>query len=285
MQINDSDKQVLTKLFGEEKVEQLSGALSSDDGELSLGLKLGGRIVSQEEEKQLREEGVQQGKQIGYKEVAKGLEIDLGEGEKDPVIIADKLKNTLSSVYEEKYKNATPDDKLQEYEEKIKAYDSKYNKLLETHKAKESEIEKWQQEFNNLKTDIKQKEINGKVLKGLPKGLKYEPEDALYLAHKYLDFKEEGEKLVAVDKDTGLIITDGVGEPDTIDNALKYLADKKNWYTRKAGMNGSDSGSGKPSVPGGKTPDEAMQLIKEKGIAPASAEGLKLFKEYTKPVA
>lgn len=282
MAISQANIEWISKLGGV-PVEEISGAIS-DEKEVSLDLKLSGRVIGQDEEKRLREDGVKQGKELGYKEIAQNLEIELGQGEKDPKIIADKLKTSLSSVFEKKYKDATPDEKLKEFEENAKQWEGKYNKLLDTHKKTFDEIKEWEQKFTGLQTDIKQKEINNSVLKHLPKGIKYEPEDALYLTHKYIDFKETETGINVIDKETNTVITNSLGEPETLENSLKLLADKKNWYTRKPGMNGNNQ-NGKHGLTGGKTKEEAFKIIKESGENPSSPKGLKMFKELTTPVA
>ena len=50
--------------------EEISGALSNEQ-EVSLDLKLNGRVISQEDERLLKESGVQQGKELASKDLAK----------------------------------------------------------------------------------------------------------------------------------------------------------------------------------------------------------------------
>lgn len=64
MAISQEDSKVLAAVFGEEVAEKLSGAVTE---ELTLGLRLNGKILSAEEQKTLRENAITQGKELGYK--------------------------------------------------------------------------------------------------------------------------------------------------------------------------------------------------------------------------
>jgi myosin heavy subunit len=280
--LSQANKEWISKLGGV-SVEDVSRA-ESDEKEVQLDLKLSGRVITQEDEKLLKEISKNQGIEIGCKEIAQNLEINLEPGEKKTDIIAKKIKDNLSNVFEEKYKNQTPDESFKEMEAQLKESKDKYNKLFETHKAKQDEVKQLEEKFNGLQNNIKQKEINNHILQKLPKGLKFEPEEGLYLSQRYLEIKENEKGYIPIDKETGNIITNGIGEPETVENALKLIAEKRNWYTRKPGM-GGENRNGKTTIAGGKTRDEAYKMIKDKGIPVASDEGLKMFKELTTPVA
>ena len=133
MALSQADLQVIQTVFGK-TAEELSGALSSDQ-EVSLGLRLNGRVISQEEEQKLKTNLTDAGIEIGYKKLAKAAEIDLAEGEKDAAIIAEKIKTNITTSLEEKYKNPKPGEREKELEGKLEAEQLKYNKLLETHET------------------------------------------------------------------------------------------------------------------------------------------------------
>jgi len=85
MAISQEDSKVLAAVFGEEAAEKISGAITED---LSLGLRLNGKILSVEEQKTLKETAITQGKELRDKEYAKHFEVELLPGEKDPIVIS-----------------------------------------------------------------------------------------------------------------------------------------------------------------------------------------------------
>ncbi|MFZ7121777.1 MAG: hypothetical protein ACOWWH_12625 [Eubacteriaceae bacterium] len=275
MSLSQADLQVIQTVFGK-TAEELSGALSSEQ-EVSLGLRLNGRVITQEDEKNLKESGIQQGKELGYKEVAKNLGLTLDSGEKDPIIIADKLKTDLSKTLEDKYKNMTPTDELLEVKQKAEEWEQKYNKLNGTYETTKSEITEWQNKYEAKEKEIKTKELNNIILSSFPDKMKMDRNDALLIAKNAFEF-DYTDNGVIVKKD-GNIITDPVGNPDKIDNIIKSFVEEKQWI-KGSGMNGSDR-SDNNRLPRGMDDDKAMQYIKESGKDPMSPEGSKMFIELT----
>lgn len=281
MKLSQADENVLTTLFGKEVVEKLSGALKSEDGELSLGVRLNGRVITQDDEKLLKENAVQQGKEIGSKELARELKINLDSGEKDPKIIAEKLKSSIITTLEDKYKNPQPGEREKELEEKLKAEGAKYDKLFGTHSETLTLIEEKDKAFTGLQSEIKTKERNNNILKSFPEKMKMDRNDALLITTNSFDFEDVDGKTVARSKADGQIVTTGTGQPETIDNVVKSFVEKKQWV-KGTGMGGGDrSTSGKK---GGKTPEEAHKFLTEKGVNPSSPEGIKEFRELTSKV-
>lgn len=278
MKFSQADENVLTTLFGKEVVEKLSGALKSEDGELSLGARLNGRVITQDDERLLKESAVQQGKEIGSKELAKELKIDLGSGEKDPKIIAEKLRSSVITTLEDKYKNPQPGEKEKELEGRLQTETAKYDKLFGTHTETLKLIEEKEKEYTGLQSQIKTKERNNTILKSFPEKMKMDRNDALTITISSFDFEESDGKTVARSKKDGQIVTNGTGQPETIDNVVKSFVEQKQWV-KGSGMGGSDRGEG--TKKGGKTPEEAHKFLTEKGVNPSSPEGIKEFRELT----
>lgn len=279
MKISQADQEVFTELFGEEFVNKLSGALKPEDGELSLGARLKGRVISQEDETSARESAIKQGKEIGYKEIAKSLELTLDAGEKDPVVIAEKLKTTLSTQFEEKYKNTTPTDELKELQRKIEEQKNGYDKLKQTYEQTTTQVEEWKNKFSELETNYKSKELNNQILSYLPEKLKIDKEDALNLIR--LGIQVESTEAGMVYKKGDQIITDAVGKPETLENVVKSYVEEKKWI-RGNGMGGNDDGSGGGgNHPNGLTEQDAYKWLTDRNIEPMSEEGTEKFLQLT----
>ena len=279
MKINQADEKVLTTLFGKEVVEKLSGALKEDDGEVSLGLRLNGRVVTQEQEIELKEVGIQQGKEIGYKEIAKFLDVELKPGEKDPIVIGEKFKTSVTTEMEEKYKGQTPTEELVKAVKKTKEWEDKYNALHGTHETISIELEKEKENFLSLQKEIGVKDRNNKILSSLPEKINQDRNDALLIITNTFEFDDSDGKQVI--KRNGEIIRNGAGEPETLDNIISGFVEEKKWI-RGAGTGQDDSDPGKK--PGGYTPELAHKYLKDNNIEPASVEGIAKFNELTRKV-
>lgn len=278
MVLSQADRKVFTELFGEELVNKLSGALKLEDGELSLGARLTGRVISQEDETALKETAVKQGKEIGYKEIAKGLEIQLEAGEKDPVIIAEKLKKTLSKQFEEKFKNITPTEELKELQKKLEEQQTSYEKLKGTYENTISQVDEWKTKYQGLENDFESKELNNKILGYLPEKLKLDKEDALNLIR--IGIETEKTESGIVYKRNGTIITDAVGKPETLENVVKSYVEEKKW-TKTSGMGGGDAGANGNGLPKGMTETDAYKWLQDRNIEPMSEEGTEKFLQLT----
>lgn len=279
MKLSQVDDQTLTTLFGKEFVEKLSGALKEGDEELSLGARINGRVVTQEQEKSIREEGVQQGKQLGYKEIAKGLEVTLNDGEKDPSIIVEKFKSATIVSLEEKYKNPNPSEREKELESKFEQAEQKYNKLNSTYEEKLNTIKEWEEKYNGLQKENRDKELNNIILSSLPEKLKIDKQDALLIARNSLQFEQSDDGFII--KKDGVILTDNIGNPEKIENVIKSFAENKKWIGGKPGIDdGGDGGGG--GLPKGMTNDEAIAYITKQKLDPMSDKGLEMFSQLTK---
>lgn len=274
--ISQADLQTIATVFGKTS-EELSGALTSEN-EVSLGLRLNGRVISQEDETALKETAVKQGKEIGYKEIAKGLEIQLEAGEKDPVIIAEKLKETLSKQFEEKFKNITPTEELKELQKKLEEQQTSYEKLKGTYENTISQVDEWKTKYQGLENDFESKELNNKILGYLPEKLKLDKEDALNLIR--MGIETEKTESGTVYKRNGTIITDAVGKPETLENVVKSYVEEKKW-TKTAGMGGGDTGGNGNGLPKGMTETDAYKWLQDRNIEPMSEEGTEKFLQLT----
>jgi hypothetical protein len=277
MKFSQADENVLTTLFGKEVVDKLSGALKSDDGELSLGARINGRVITTEDERLLKESSVQQGKEIGYKDIAKGLNIDLSAGEKDPAIIASKLTNSITASLEDKYKNPQPGEREKELETKLNDATAKYDTLFGTHNETLKLVDEKENAYTGLKKEIKVKERNNNILKAFPEKMTQDRNDALIIMANTFEFDEQDGKSVI--KRNGEIVRDGAGNAETYENVIKSFVEEKKWI-KSNGMNGGDRNNGNTKT--GLTPEAAEKAIIESGIDPGSPEGLKTFNEMTK---
>lgn len=275
--ISQADLQTIATVFGKTS-EELSGALTSET-EVSLGLRLNGRVISQEEETSLKENSVKQGKEIGYKEVAKNLELSLEPGEKDPAVIAEKLKTTLSTKLEEKYKNQTPSDELKELQRKLEEQESSYNKLKGTYEETTTKVDEWKNKYSELQNNFESKEFNNQILSHLPEKMKIDREDALNLIR--LGIEVEKTDAGTIYKRNGQIITDAVGKPEKLENVVKSYVEEKKWI-RGAGMGGDDDKTGgSRGIPKGLSEQDAYKWLEDRNIEPMSDEGTTKFLELT----
>jgi hypothetical protein len=279
MKLSQVDENVLTTLFGKEVVDKLSGALKSDDGELSLGAKLKGRVITDEDERTLKENSVQQGKEIGSKELAKELGLTLDAGEKDPVKIAEKLKNSITTTLEEKYKNQQPGEREKELETKLKESTNKYDALFETHGNTLKTVTEKDELYRGLETKIKVKERNNTILKSFPEKMSQDKNDALIIINSTFVFDElDGKSVIKRD---GEIIRNGAGVPEVYDNIIKSFVEEKKWV-KASGMGGGDRTQS--GLKKGLTPEQAEKAIIESGKDAGSPEGIKMFNEMIQKV-
>lgn len=280
MKLSQVDKQVLTTLFGEEVVTKLSGALPTDDGELSLGLRINGKVLTEDQQKELRESAVKQGKELGWKDIAKSAGIELESGEKDPDKIAEKLKSSIAAIMEEKYKNPNPTKEQIELAKKVAESEEKYKTLLNTHKTKEQELEEWKGKYEQKERAIQEESLNNKILSVLPTEITMDKGDALLIIKNSLKFEDNEGKTIISKGDKKYF--DPLGEPETLNNVIPLFAEEKGWIKKEGGMGGKDrNGGGVGAGRKGLTPEQAHKYLKEKGVAATSPEGLKIFNEIT----
>jgi len=278
MAISQEDSKVLAAVFGEEVAEKISGAVTE---ELTLGLRLNGKILSAEEQKTLRETAIIQGKELGYKEIAKNLDIQLEAGEKDPLIIAEKFKTNLSSILDEKYKSRTPSEETIALAKKASEYEEKNKKLLETVQTKEREVGELQEKFTRKERETFEEKLNNRVLGSFGKEMKFDRSDALLITRSKIEFVPDESGIIVCKRD-GKTITNALGEPETIENVVLSFSEEKGWY-KQPGMGGEERGKGKnDKYPAGYSDEQKRQWLKSKGIAPTSQEGIKIFSEWRK---
>jgi hypothetical protein len=146
-----SDLEIIATVFGK-KAEDVSSAISAQE-EVALNLRLNGKIHTQEEIDALKKTHTDAGVEIGSKNVAKALGIELDAGEKDPAKVAEKYKAKLTAELEEKFKNPDPSKELAAAIKKQQEFESKYNTLLETHNTDKKDTFSIEEE--NGKTIIK----------------------------------------------------------------------------------------------------------------------------------
>jgi hypothetical protein len=276
MKFSQADENVFTQLFGKEFVEKLSGALKSDDGELSLGARINGRVITDEAERELKTTATDAGIEIGYKKLAKAAGVELGAGEKDAQIIADKLTTGITNGLEEKYKNPQPGEREKELEGKLNDANGKYEALFKTHGETLKVVEEKESAFNGLQKDIKVKERNNTILKSFPEKMGMDRNDALLILTNTFEFDEQDGKSII--KRNGEIVRDGAGNAETYENVINSFVEEKKWI-KSSGMGGGDRTTGAHKT--GLTAEQAEKAIVESGKDPGSPEGLKMFNEMT----
>ena len=278
MAISQEDSKVLAAVFGEEVAEKISGAVTED---LTLGLRLNGKILSPEQIKAERESGIIQGKELGYKDIAKESGITLDAGEKDPKIIADKLKSGLSAIFEEKYKNQTPTEETIALAKKASEYEEKNKKLTETLQGKEREVGEWQEKFTRKERETFEEKLNNRVIAAFGKDMKFDRGDALLITRSKIEFSPDESGNIICKRD-GKIITNAMGDPETPENVVLSFSEGKGWY-KQGGMGGAErKNEGGSKYPSGLSDEQKRQWLKAKGVAPLSQEGLKIMSEWRK---
>lgn len=277
--ISQADKTVLSTVFGEEMVEKISGAFATTE-EVSLGLRLDGKIYKPDEISLVKNEAVKQGKELGYKEIAKNLDLQLEAGEKDPAIIAGKFKTVLSTQFEEKYKSQTPTEELIAAAKKAGEWEQKYNALFDTHKKVEQTATEWQQKYAEKEQAIANQQYNVEILSYLPDKLPLAKDDALLIMRNIIEKRtdDEGNVIYYIENKP---VLDAVGNPEALKNVVALAVDKKEWL-KAPGMGGGDRGGAGNSLPKGMTTEQAREYVVKKGIVPTSPEGLKLLSQLTK---
>jgi hypothetical protein len=275
--ISQADLQTIATVFGKTS-DEISGAISTEE-EVSLGLRLNGRIISQEDELKLKEDSFKRGSEIRAKEIFKELEIDYDEGDhkNESSFIAEKIKTKLHSTLEDKFKNQTPSDREKEIEQKLIDSETKYNKLKDTYEEATGKIAEWEDKFTGLQSEIKDKELNNKILSALPEKLKIDKSDALLITRNSMTFENTDNGIIV--KRDGQLLTDSVGNPEKIENVVKSFAEDKKWVGGQSGMGGGDDKD--KGLPKNMTYEEAKNYIIKQGKDPMSDEGLDLFSKIT----
>lgn len=278
MAISQEDSKVLAAVFGEEVAEKISGAVTED---LTLGLRLNGKILSAEEQKTLKETAIIQGKELGYKEIAKKLEIQLEAGEKDPDVIAEKFKTNLTSIFDEKYKSRTPSEETIALAKKASEYEEKNKKLTETLQGKEREVGEWKEKFTRKERETFEEKLNNRVIAAFGKDMKFDRGDALLITRSKIEFSPDESGNIICKRD-GKIITNAMGDPETPENVVLSFSEEKGWY-KQGGMGGTErKNEGGSKYPSGLSDEQKRQWLKAKGVAPLSQEGLKIMSEWRK---
>lgn len=274
--ISQADLQTIATVF-DKTPDEISGAFSQE-GEVSLGLRLNGRVISQDDEAAFKEKHVKQGKEIGYKEIARGLGIDLASGEKDANLIAEKFKTTLTAQLSEKFKNMTPTEEMEEIKKRADEWEQKYGKLSSTYEEIQTKNKEWEEKYGTLQKDIADKELNNMILSSLPEKMKISREDALVIIKNSLEFERTDSGLII--KQNGKMFTDAIGNPEKIENALKLFVEDRKWVGNTGGMGeGGNHGDG---LPKGLSYDDAIKYIQSKNIDPMSPKGSEMFTSITK---
>lgn len=273
--LTQADIQVISTVFGK-PVDEISSAISDNEKEVALDLRLNGKVYTPESIEELKETIRGAGVEIGFKQIAKNLGLEISSDEKDPEIIANKFKSQLEKSYEEKYKNQTPSDELLELKNKIEMAEAKYNKLNDTYQNSLKDLESQKENYNKLQQENSLKERNNRILSAFPEKMKFDKNDALLITVNNFEETENG----IIDKRTNQVVTDPVGEPEKWDNIIKAFSEEKGWLGR-SGMNGKDRGHNGSTTPKGMSDDQAYKYLTEKGIAPMSEEGSSLFLELT----
>jgi len=277
MTISKADLEVIQTVFGK-TAEEISGALSSTE-EVPLGLKLAGKVYKPEEVETLKTDNQNIGIEIGYKKVAKAADIKLDAGDKDPVIIAGKLKAGIEGIMEAKYKGQTPSDELKAAQEAKLTAENKYKVLLGTHDGLKEELTAARQEKETLLTEYTVKERDNNILSHFPKEMKMDRADGLLIVKNLLTTKVvDG---VEQHSFNGRVVTDKLGNPAPLKDAVAEVVETKGWIK---GFGKADGDNKPPSgtLPSNLSNDEAMKYIVKQGKEPMSTEGSQMMLELTK---
>ena len=277
MTIAKADLEIIQTVFGK-TAEEISGALSSTE-EVPLGLKLAGKVYKPEEVETLKTDNQNIGIEIGYKKVAKAAEVKLEAGDKDPVIIAGKLKAGIETIMEAKYKGQTPSDELKAAQEGKVTAENKYNVLLGTHDGLKEELVTAKQEKETLLTEYTVKERDNNILSHFPKEMKMDRADGLLIVKNLLTTKV----VDGVDQHSfnGKVVTDKLGNPAPLKDAVAEVVETKGWIK---GFGKADGDNKPPSgtMPTNLSDDDAVAYIAKQGKEPMSTEGSLMMLELTK---
>lgn len=279
MEYNQSDKQVLVAVFGEDLATKMSGALPDGDGEVSLGLTLGGKkIYSPDDVDRRINTAKDAGIEIGFKKVSKELGIELADGEKDAVIIAKKYSERRGAELEEKYKNAKPSEELERYMKKTLDLEASVDSLKQTNVDLTNNASEWEEKHKNLTVRIEEEKRGNRILSSLPKKLIIGKEDALMILSNSISFDKDDDGNEIIRDRNGKPYINKASEPETLENVINVIAEDKKW------IGGNVPASNNPRRDGisGLTMDEAIQKVKTDGISPMSTEGAQKIAEYTK---
>jgi len=279
MPLHTDDATVLKTIFGEDVVSKINQILP--EGDVQLGLNLGGRtLIDPDEQKKKLNDMREAGIEIGVKEVAKMAGLTLGEGEKKADIVAKKLQDTIKAQLSEEYKNPTPAAELERALQTALDWKTKYETLDQTHQSVLTEKEQLGQTLEQKVQEYKQKEEVTRIMSSIPKEVKVKSEYAVALvkAGVVTDTDEAG-NTVYRDKETGKMYMNAASQPLSLEDTLKVFF-QKSGLIPEAG--GGASQSSNPTAALGLSPDAALKRLKDEGIEPMSAEGLKKYAEYTK---
>lgn len=274
--ISQVDLQTIATVFGKTS-DEISSAISQEN-EIALGLRLPGKVYTQEEIDDLKTSVRGAGVEIGLKQVGKIFGVDLSGEDKTPDLIAQKIKTTISKEFEEKYKNQTPSDELIELKKQIEEQQKSYEKLKGTYDTTITQVDEWKNKYSELENNYESKELNNKILGYLPEKLKLEKEDALNLIRLGVQVEKTDNGVIY--KRNGQIITDAVGKPEILENIVKSFVEEKKWI-RGSGMNGKDTEIGGSGLPKGLTESDAYKWLEDRNIEPMSEEGTEKFIQLT----
>jgi len=276
MALSQADLQVIQTVFGK-TAEELSGALSSED-EVTLGLKLDGTVYTPEQIKDIGTKNQDAWIEVGYKKIAKELELELKEGDKDVKIIAGKLRGAVEAEMEEKYKDRTPSEELKAAQKARDTEIDKYNILYKTYEEKLTELELEKENSNKFKNETKEKERDNNILSYFPDKMLQDKNDALLIAKNSITSEEiEG---VTYHKINGKNVLDATGKPAEFQDVILQLVEDKGWV-KGNGKEGKDQNPDRKTVPNNLSYSDAEAYLAKKGIPAMSQEGSELFAQLT----
>lgn len=274
---SEADQLVIQTVFGK-TAEEISGALSSTEV-VPLGLKLSGKIYKPDEIETIKTSNQDIGIEIGYKKVSKAAGLTLEAGEKDPDIIAEKLKTGIETTLAEKYKNQTPPEELANALNAVKTAEDRYNVLLGTHDKMKEDLDLSNNNYIKLQSDIQTKEMENEILSYFPEQMTMDRGDGLLIVKNVLKTDDvDGVKKYSYN---GELITDNLGNPAPLKDVVGLIVEDKKW------VKGAGTGEGDKKKTGGTMPtnlsdDDAMEYIIKQNKEPMSTEGSQMMVELTK---
>lgn len=274
---SEADQKVIQTVFGK-TAEEISGALSSTEV-VPLGLKLSGKIYKPDEIETIKTSNQDIGIEIGYKKVSKAAGLTLEAGEKDPDIIAEKLKTGIETTLEDKYKNQTPPEELANALNATKEAENKYKVLLGTHDQLKTDLDESTANYSKLQSDIRTKAMENEILSYFPESMTMDRGDGLLIVKSVLKAEEaDGVKKYSYN---GELITDNLGDPAPLKDVVGLIVEDKKWVKGK-GTGEGDKTKTRGTMPTNLSDDDAMSYIVKQGKEPMSTEGSQMMVELTR---
>lgn len=213
----------------------------------------------------LKQEGYKEGKTAGSEMTIKEIKRITGlefEGKDHETLVKKLQEKVLTEAKIE------PEKKVKELSTSLESLQQKYQADIT---AKEAEL-------SNMKGILKNKEIDGLLMKHVPGNLNaIKPDQALLLFKN--DYKvdiDENNNLVVM-KD-GKVLKDQLEKPIPVQNVMNEYITSQGWTGSRGGQGGSDKGGAGSSE--FKTINDLFKHMEKSGIDPTSNDGMALIDKF-----